>query len=77
MFYSSDVKPTKSVYSKVLHQLFMSFIFSYEFVRQLRSRINTALLPVVANEMEKRAVGGVDCTNAIPLIIEELLVSQE
>lgn len=52
-------------------------IFRYEFVRQIRSKINTILLPVVADEIEKQALAGIDSHNAIPLIIEELLASQE
>ena len=51
--------------------------FRYEFVCQLRSQINKVLLPVVADEFEKRARGGTDSHSVIPPIIEELLASQE
>ena len=52
-------------------------LFRYEFVQQLRNRINKVLLPVVAEEFERRAMHCEDSHTMIPLIIEELLASSE
>lgn len=52
-------------------------IIRYDFVRQLRSRIDTTLTPVIDKKLERLTGREGDQNSSIPAITEEIIASPE
>ena len=61
----------------MVHNLIIMYSIRYDFVRQLRSRIDTALTPLIDKKLERLAGREGDRNSSIPAITEEIIASSE